>query len=162
MNDDPSFAEDALRRVGGVFVSSADGRKVECDDDCAQDDQVEDPVNEPGVPGTVDDMPYDYGTETAQPADTTLQSLDGARSWRVGATGPAEEGDPRPLGRPEEQELWSRQQPLIQEGQANEREYGTLDEGDLHRIVESSIEDSGEVLPETGSGTSATGSATED
>lgn len=161
-DDDPSFAEDALRREGGVFVSAAGGRKVECDDDCAQDDQVEDPVNEPGVPGTVDDIPYDYGTESAQPADAALNSIDSGRSWRVGATGPAGDADPQPLGRPEERELWAHQRQLIQEGEANEREYGALDEDDLHRIVESSIEDVADVLPDTAGGTSATGSVTED
>ncbi|MGB4593057.1 MAG: hypothetical protein WBI63_04685 [Coriobacteriia bacterium] len=159
-NDENSFAEDALQREGGVLVSAAGGHKSDVGaDGRAQDDYVEDEINEPGVPGTVDDLPYDYGVENASPADEALGSIDRTRAWQVGATGAADDREPGPLGRPEERELWSKQRPLIEEAQANEREYGSLDEGDLPRIVDSSI-DAEDALSETPDGTSATGSST--
>lgn len=160
-SDDHSFAEDALQREGGVFVPGTSGHRGDArGDDRAQDDYVEDPINEPGVPGTVDDLPYDYGVETASAADEALDSIDRTKAWQVGATGPADDRDPEALGRPEERELWSKQRALIEEAEANEREYGSLNESDLPRIVGSSI-DAEDVLSETPDGTSATGSSGE-
>jgi len=74
-DDDTWFEDDDLVRQGGVFVSKNGGREVGCnEDECAPDDYVEDPVNDEGVPGTVDDLPYDYGIETPRAADETLES----------------------------------------------------------------------------------------
>ena len=76
-DDDTWFEDDELVREGGVFVSRNGGHEVGCaDDECAPDDYVEDPVNDEGVPGTVDDLPYDYGIETPRAADETLESFD--------------------------------------------------------------------------------------
>ncbi|MDP2233403.1 MAG: hypothetical protein Q8K89_07190 [Actinomycetota bacterium] len=142
-DDDHWFEDNELEREAGVLASADGGHKTGCaEDECAPDETVEDPINEPGVPGTVDDLPYDYGVETAQAADETLDSLDGppARAWRVGAPGPAEQGEPSTLGRPEERELWQKQQPLIEEGAINERAYADLNEEDVPEILEASGE----------------------
>lgn len=161
-DDDRWFGDDELQREGGVFVPAEGGHKVRCpEDECAPDDYVEDPINEPGVPGTIDDQPYDYGVEAALAADETLDSLDRRGAWSVGATGPADEGEPAPLGRPEEDELWGQQRPLIEEVAATERGYAGLEDAAIPGIVAASGEDANEVLPQSPDGVSATGAASE-
>lgn len=53
------------REDDGTWSAMHDsGREVGCDpdeDSCAPDESVEDDVNEPGVPGTPDDLPYSLG-----------------------------------------------------------------------------------------------------
>jgi hypothetical protein len=158
-----SFEDDELARDEGILVSRGGGRGVGCEGECAPDDHVEDPVNDSGVPGTADDLPYDYGVETARAADEMLGSIErpSAGSWGVGSTGPAGEGEEQPLGRPEERELWQQQQPLIEEAEAEERHFAGLREEDVPATIQAIAEDSAEVLPEAPDGTSATGGVTE-
>jgi len=164
-DNDHWFGDDELVREEGILVSAGGGHKAGCDgDECAPDETVEDPVNEPGVSGTVDDLPYDFGVESAQGADESFESLEGPplKPWRVGATGPADDdNEPESLGRPEERELWSKQRPLIEEAEINEREYGSLPEDKIKEIVAASGEDSEEVLPDSPGGASATGAPDE-
>ncbi len=164
-DDDTRFGDEELVREGGVLVSRNGGHEVECNDDtCAEDDYVEDPVNDDGVPGTVDDVPYSYGVEVARAADETFESLDRspAKSWDVGMTGPADDGDEKPLGEPEERELWRQQSALIEEAEAEEMHYAGLPESEIPEIVEASAEGAAEVLPDSPEGVSATGAATEE
>lgn len=157
---DTWFEDDELAREEGILHSRDGGHEVHCEGECAPDENVEDPINEHGVPGTVDDLPYDLGVETARAADETLDSIErpAVTSWSVGATGPADSGPETELGRPEERELWRMQRPLIEEAEAEERHYTGLPEESLPGIAEASAEDAAEVLPDAPDGTSATGS----
>jgi len=164
-DNDHWFADDELVHEEGILVAASGGHTAGCDEDeCAPDETVEDAINEPGVSGTVDDLPYDFGVEPAQAADETFESLEGPplKAWRVGATGPADDDvEPGDLGRPEERELWSKQRHLIEESEANEREYGHLPEEKIPEIVAASGEDAEEVLPQSPDGASATGALSE-
>lgn len=156
---DTWFEDDELTRDGGILFARSGGREVQCEGDCPPDDYVNDPINDDGVPGTVDDLPYDYGIETPRAADETLSSIEGPphRSWGVGATGPAGDGEERPLGEPEERELWRLQRPLIEEAEAEERHFAGLSDNDLPAVADASAEDSAEVLRDAPDGVSATG-----
>jgi hypothetical protein len=73
MHSDGSFDDEELVREGGVFVSRNGGREVGPEDaDRAPGDYVEDPSADDGVPGTRDDLPYDYGVEISPAADQTV------------------------------------------------------------------------------------------
>jgi hypothetical protein len=75
-HSDGSFDDEELVREGGVFVSRNGGREVgPTDEERALGDYVEDPAADDGVPGTRDDLPYDYGVEIAPAAD---QMVNGA------------------------------------------------------------------------------------
>lgn len=156
---DTWFEDDDLAREEGILVSRAGGHEVGCEDQCAPDENVEDPINDEGVPGTVDDLPYDFGVETARAADETLDSIEhpAVTSWGVGLTGHADSGEETELGGPEQRELWRIQRPLIEEADAEERHYAGLPEEELPEIAEASAEDASEVLPDAPDGTSATG-----
>lgn len=157
-DNDTWFEDDELEREGGVFVSKNGGHEVGCDDDeCAPDDYVEDPVNDEGVPGTVDDLPYDYGVETPRAADEVLESHDRTAAWGVGETRGVDKDAEAPLGRPEERELWRKQKPLIEESEREERHYAGLRDEDIPDVADASAEDAAEVLPDAPEGTSATG-----
>lgn len=155
----PGSRTTSSRGEDGILFARSGGHEVQCEGDCPPDDYVNDPINDDGVPGTVDDLPYDYGIETPRAADETLSSIEGPPygSWGVGATGPAGDGEERPLGEPEERELWRQQQPLIEEAAAEERHLVGLDEDHLQAVVDASAEDAAEVLPEAPDGVSATG-----
>jgi hypothetical protein len=69
------FEEEQYERQGGVFVAVNGGHEVGClDDACAPDEVAEETLSDDGVPGTPDDLPYDYGTETAAAADQQVLS----------------------------------------------------------------------------------------
>jgi len=162
-NGDTWFEDDELVREEGILVSKAGGHEVRCEGDCAPDDNPEDSVNGEGVPGTPDDLPYDFGVENARAADEVLDSFEhaAAASWGVGKTGPAGEGPVRELGGPEQRELWDMQQPLIEESDAEEQHFAGLREQDLLAVGDASAEDAAEVLPDSPDGTSATGDVAE-
>lgn len=74
--DEQRLTDEELEREGGVFVRRRGGREVTCDvRECAPDDYVEDEINDDGVPGTVDDLPFDYGVETPDAADEGLDNV---------------------------------------------------------------------------------------
>ncbi len=74
IHNDGSLEDEELVREGGVFVSRNGGHEVDADEARAADDYIEDPGTGDGVPGTVDDLPYDFGLEMATPADQLLES----------------------------------------------------------------------------------------
>jgi len=154
------FEEEVYERIGGVFVPVNGGREVGCDDRCAPDDLVEDSLDDHGVPGTQDDLPYDYGVESAEAADIEVLSIEHASAGfgDVGRTGAPEDAVEEPLlGGPEERELWRRQRGLIQESGDEKARWSGLEDADLKRVGEAIGEDAGEVLPDAPEGESATG-----
>lgn len=77
MHSDGSFDDEELVREGGVFVSSEGGREVGPDDkDRVPGDYAEEPDADDGVPGTRDDLPYDFGVETAEAVDHLVNGPD--------------------------------------------------------------------------------------
>ena len=160
---DGSLEDEEVIREGGVFVSRNGGREVGCTDDtCAPDEWVEDLGTGDGVPGTADDLPYDYGVETSRPVDQLITTPDRrnpgvAVMGGLGETGADEDGDEPPLGRPEERELWRKQRALIQESGDEAARYRGLRDEDIARVEAASGEDAAEVLPDAPDGESATG-----
>jgi hypothetical protein len=160
---DLSFDEEDLVRDGGVFVSRhSNGHEVGAEaEERTPGDWVEDPYTNDGVPGTSDDLPYDYGVENAQPADQQVLSPDRRISGfgHLGETGGADpDTEEQPLGKPEERELWRRQRALIQESEAEETHFPAAADADVRRMEDAVGEDAAEPLSETPEGTSATGS----
>ena len=79
IHNDGSLEDEELVREGGVFVSRNGGHEVDADETRAADDYIEDPGTGDGVPGTVDDLPYDFGLETATRGRPAAREL-GARA----------------------------------------------------------------------------------
>lgn len=161
-HDEAPFGDEEYVRDGGVFRPLHNGHEARHEDGTiAPDDVVEDTIADDGVPGTPDDLPYDYGVEVSLAADQMLLSLDdrGVGFGALGETGADDDADEAPLGGPEERELWRRQRPLIQESGDEARRYAGLEDADIARVEGSVGEDAAEVLPESPEGGSATGSA---
>lgn len=156
-NDDGSIEEEELVREGGVFVSRSGGREADSNESRAADDYVEDPGTGDGVPGTVDDLPYDFGLENSTAADQLLGSSSRSRGSRVGRTGADNDGEPAMLGGPEERELWKKQRALIQESGDEAARYAGLSDELGARADAASGEDAADVLPDSPEGKSATG-----
>ena len=160
MHRDGSFDDEELVREGGVFVSRNGGHEVGPEeDDRALSDWVEDPDIDDGVPGTRDDVPYDFGVERPHAADTLVQSPDrpGAGFGPLGHTGPVADDHDIAEGIPEERELWSRQLPLIEEAEAEEAHLAGLREEDAAAVVDAEAEGAEDALPDFPEGRSATG-----
>lgn len=161
MHGDRPFGDEEYIREGGVLVPVNSGHEVRHEDGTiAPDDVVEDPIADDGVPGTQDDLPYDFGVDVSLPTDQMIASLEhrasGYRS--VGRTGaPADRQEP-PLGAADERELWRRQRGLIEESADEASRYAGLVDDDIRRVEASVGEDAGETLPDAPGGTSATGS----
>jgi hypothetical protein len=161
IESDGPFGDEEYEREGGVLVPVNIGHEVRHEDETiAPDDVLEDLVADEGVPGTPDDLPYDYGVELSQPADQMMLSVEQASTGfgAMGVTGSDEDEDEPPLGLPEEHELWRRQKPLIQESDEEAGRDDGLQGDDVARLEAAVGEDAGEVLPETPEGESATGS----
>jgi hypothetical protein len=161
VQSDGPFGDEEYEREGGVFVPVNTGHEVRHEDESiAPDDILEDLVADDGVPGTRDDLPYDYGVELAQPVDQMMLSLENrtAGLGQMGATGSDEDADEPPLGKPEERELWRRQKALIQESDEEAGRDDGLQGDDIARLEAAVGEDAGEVLPDSPEGESATGS----
>jgi hypothetical protein len=159
IHNDGSLEDEELVREGGVFVSRNGGHEVDADEARAADDYIEDPGTGDGVPGTVDDLPYDFGLEHATAADQLLESSARGRNVRssVGHTGADDDSDPPALGGPEERELWKKQRGLIQESADEEARYAGLSDELIERVDAASGEDAADVLPDAPGGRSATG-----
>ena len=155
------FDEEQYERQGGVFVPVNGGHEVGCEDDqCAPDELLEDPLNDDGVPGTPDDLPYDYGVEVPNATDMQVLSPEHRHSGfgGMGRTGaPDDPSQEPPLGAEDERDLWQRQRGLIQESGDEAARWAGLAEKDLPRIEDAIGEDAGEVLPDAPEGESATG-----
>ena len=157
------FDEEEYERVGGVFAPVNGGHEVGCDDkQCAPDELVEDPLNDDGVPGTPDDLPYDYGVEVPDAVDQQVLSPE---KRHIGFGGMGDTGAPDdpteepPLGAEDERDLWHKQRGLIQESEDEAARWGGLAEDRLPDIEEAMGDDSGEVLPDSPEGESATGAS---
>lgn len=162
--------DDTYVREEGVLVPRNGGHDLGCDEDedrCAPDDLVEDPVNDEHVPGTVDDLPYDYGVAAPIAADQQFRTIDHGPVSGFGDPGSTgyDEGPPyadeSPLGSVDERELWQHQRPLIAESADEPRRYRGLSDAEARVVDAASGEDAGELNPEGPEGTSATGSAGE-
>jgi hypothetical protein len=161
IQDEGPFGDEEYVREGGVLVPVNSGHEVRHEDESiAPDDVLEDLVADEGVPGTRDDLPYDYGVEVAQPADQMILSLEhgGAGFGAMGLTGSDEDGEEPPLGAQDERELWRHQKALIQESEDEAIRYTGLQDDDIARVEAAVGEDAGEVLPDAPEGESATGS----
>ena len=157
------FDEEEYERVGGVFVPVNGGHEVGCEDDkCAPDDLVEDPLNDDGVPGTPDDLPYDYGVEVPVAADQQVLSFEHRHAGfgGLGRTGSADDlATEPPLGAGDERDLWNRQRGLVQESGDEAARWGGLEDDDLPAIEDAMGDDAGETLPDAPEGESATGAS---
>ena len=161
ISDDGSLEDEELVREGGVFVSRNGGREADADEARAADDYIEDPGAGDGVPGTVDDLPYDLGVERARAADELLTSSGTGRGTTsgIGRTGADDDREPPELGGPEERELWKRQRGLIRESADETARYAGLNDDQVARLDDTSGEDAADVLPDAPEGTSATGAS---
>jgi hypothetical protein len=159
INDDGFVEEEELVREGGVFVSRNGGHEADAEELRGSDDYVEDPDSGDGVPGTVDDLPYDFGVENARAADELLTSPGTGRGANsgIGRTGADDDREPPDLGRPEERELWKKQRGLLGESEDEVARYAGLNDEEVARLDESSGEDAADTLPDAPEGTSATG-----
>jgi hypothetical protein len=160
MHPDGSFDDEDLVHEEGVVASRGDGREVAPEgSDRVRSDYVEDPYADHGVPGTPDDLPYDFGVETAEAADHIIDGPDNVHAGfgEMGETGSDPEDDEPPLGAPEERELWTKQLPLIEEAAAEERHFAGLKDVDAKRVLDAEAEGAEEPLPDSPEGESATG-----
>lgn len=101
MHDEGPFDDSEYTRQGGVLVPVNSGHEVRHEDgSIAPDDVVEDPIADDGVPGTPDDLPYDYGVEVPHPADQEILGRERRDSGLgdVGHTGSDDDGSEPPLG----------------------------------------------------------------
>ena len=160
MHRDGSFDEEELVREGGVFISRSGGREVSPDGlDRPPDDLVVDPWTDDGVPGTRDDLPYDYGVELSPAADHLILSAERRASGfgRMGETGVDDRDQEPPLGAPDERDLWHRQRGLVGEAGDEAARYAGLSDEEVRRMEAASGEDAAEVLPDAPEGASSTG-----
>jgi hypothetical protein len=159
INGDGPFDEEELVREGGVFVPASDGRDIG-EGEGAHDDLVEDPLDDRHVPGTVDDLPYDFGVETALPADEVLSSIDRrSGGWGgLGETGYDADGEPAELGAPDERELWAKTRAMRQEDDLESARGLDLSDDELPEVERAMGDDAAEALPDSPDGTSAIGS----
>ena len=159
IHGDGSMEDEELVREGGVFVSRNGGREADAEEARASDDYVEDPDSGDGVPGTVDDLPYDFGVEKARAADELFTSPGTGRGTTsgIGRTGADDDREPPDLGKPEERELWKRQRGLLGESADEPARYAGLNDDEVAKLDESTGEDAADVLPDSPEGTSATG-----
>lgn len=155
------FEEEEYERVGGVFAPVNGGHEVGCTDTlCAPDELVEDPLNDHGVPGTPDDLPYDYGVEVPDAVDQQVLSPEHRHAGYGGMGRTGAPDDPSvepPLGSADERELWHKQRGLVQESGDEAARWGGLEDDELPRVEDAIGEDAGEVLPDAPEGESATG-----
>ena len=159
-DDGKTFDDEQLVPGDGFFMEPGTGHHASCDDkaECAPDDVVEDPINDEGVPGTVDDLPYDYGVETPTAADQELHVSRDSGWGGVGRTGADQEGTEPELGAEDERELWSKQRLLIQGSEQEEARDLDLPDAEVPTAEDALGEDAADALPEAPDGGSATGS----
>jgi hypothetical protein len=158
-DDGRTFDDEQLVAGDGFLIEPGTGHTASCDDkeECAPDDVVEDPINDEGVPGTVDDLPYDYGVEVSAATDQEFHVSRGSGWGGVGHTGADPEGTEAELGAEDERELWRKQRQLI-EGSAGEEARGLdLSDEEATRAAEALGDDAAEALPMNPDGVSAVG-----
>lgn len=160
LEQDEKVFDEKLERIGGVFVEP-EQTQVDCNaekDACAPDDYPEDPYAIDNRPGTVDDVGYSSGLTTRDAND--LSMVPDGQTRQSGPAAPATERD-LASGAEDEADLWSLQEPLIEEDVDDgiKIPLGMSDE-DAEDVLDAMGDDSSEVLPETAEGGSATGEST--
>ncbi len=153
MHTDGSYDDEDLVREGGVFVSRTGGREVgPSGEDKAPSDYVEDRDADDGVPGTRDDLPYDFGVETSEAADHLVDGPDNVNAGfgGMGTTGSNVDRPESPLGAADERELWNKQLSLIEESDAEEAHLIGLDDAEVLRITDAETEGAEDPLPDPG------------
>lgn len=159
---DGSFDDEELVREGGVLMPRNGGHEVGPDDgDGPRSDYAEDPNADDGVPGTRDDLPYDFGVENVEAADHLLLGPDRLSSGfgRMGSTEADGDTDEPPLGAPDERTLWRKQRPLIQESEREESHLEGLEDAEVAKVRDAEAENAEEALPDFPEGESATGAS---
>lgn len=152
-------AAERLERAEGVLIEPGSGRLIGSDPDedrFAPDDYSADPLTASHVgPGTIDDLPLDYGQELAEPADHHL-ILDHT---------PLRKGECREqelaredLGLADEDELLLAQQALVQEDERTGLVMDGVSEERMSAVLGAMGDDAADPLPDAPGGTSATGS----
>jgi len=124
----------------------------------APDDYSADPDSASHVgPGTIDDLPLDYGQELPDPADQHLIP-DHAKLRR----GECRENEiaREDLGLADEDELWSAQRALVEEDEHSGLRLEGLGESRVGAVLDAMGDDVAESLPDSPEGKSATGSDT--
>jgi hypothetical protein len=151
------IVESRLDREGGVLIEP-NARRVSCnseDASCAPDSYFEDPYGDdsPAVPGTVDDLPLDYGTQVAVAADEHLSVV---APTRPSVTPAPEEEAETEISKRDEHELWAAQKPLIAEDTATGLRLDGFPEDKIPMIMKAMGDDAADPL-DTPGGRSATG-----
>lgn len=137
---DDTFDDDGLTPAGGF----------------APDDYSADPESASHVaPGTVDDLPLDYGQELPDPADQH-RIPDHARLRR----GECREDEiaREDAGLVDENELWSAQRELVEEDERTGLRLDGADDSRADAVLDAMGDDAAETLPDAPGGKSATGS----
>jgi len=127
-------------------------------DGFAPDDYSADPESASHVaPGTVDDLPLDYGQELPDPADQHFIP-DHAKLRR----GECREDEiaREDVGLADEDELWSAQRALVEEDEHSGLRLEGLGETRVGAVLDAMGDDAAETLPDAPEGKSATGSDT--
>ncbi len=124
----------------------------------APDDYSSDPESASHVgPGTIDDLPLDYGQELPEPADQHL--IPNHARLRRGECR-EDEIAREDVGLADEDELWSAQRALVEEDERSGLRLEGLDEDRVQAVLDAMGDDASETLPDAPEGKSATGSGT--
>lgn len=152
-------AEERLERTEGVLAEPGSGRLVGSDpmaDAFAPDDYSADPYSASHVgPGTVDDLPLDYGQELPDPADQHL--IPDHSPLRKGVTRECDVAR-EDSGMADEEELWAAQRALVEEDDHSGLRLEGLDDSRVGAVLDAMGDDAAEPLPDAPEGKSATGS----
>ena len=124
----------------------------------APDDYSADPESVSHVsPGTIDDLPLDYGQELPEPADQHL--IPNHAKLRRGECR-EDEIAREDAGLADEDELWSAQRVLVDEDERSGLRLEGLGEDRVQAVLDAMGDDASEALPDAPEGKSATGSDT--
>lgn len=112
---DQHIFDEKVDKEGGVFIEPQHSQR-DCNtpgNECGPDEYPEDPYAIDNRTGTGDDMTYSFGVELPNPDD---QHLVPEGHYRRGHRGPATDYEVETeLGDKDENDLWGRQQELIEE-----------------------------------------------
>jgi hypothetical protein len=112
------------------------------------DDEFDPSLDEPGVPGTVDDEPLTFGVEVPPAAD--LHVVD---------EGPTKVGDscPEPGLPRDETELWNEQTALVEEDEDEGLKLAGFKDEEIPEILDAMGDDAADAVQDFPNGNSATG-----
>lgn len=150
-----------LQHNEGVLIVPGAGRSLggePSDDAVAPDDYSADPRSSSHVgPGTVDDVPLDYGQELFDPADQHL----------IPNHAPLRRGECREdeiaredAGLADQDELWDVQRALVEEDEASGLRLAGVSDDEVGPVLDAMGDEVADSLPDAPGGKSATGSDT--